>query len=865
MNPTIDFTLNEDWKIQSSVEVTATGVELSTDPELTGNWFPARIPSTVLGILAENKIYENPYYGENLKVIPREPFKVPWWYVTSFRIDEVLEGYYGQLLLDGINYSANIWLNGHLVADTQTVNGAYSRPSVDVSKALVTGNNLLAVEVIPPQLGDFSTGFVDWNPAPPDGNTGIFRPVTLKLHQGVRLEEPFVRCDIDPEAPESADLTVSVKVQNHQDRETKGIIRGEIGEIRFELAVELDANSEKTVLFRPEDFPQLVIQDPKLWWPYDMGIPHLYNLKFRFLLNGQISDQTQTKFGIRKIEDFWLNDIHRGYKINGRKILIRGGGWTDDLLLMDSHEKIEAQVKYVKDMNLNCIRLEGMWGNDKKLYDLCDEEGILLMAGWSCHWEHEVHMKIPVSERYGAVYKPEDIDLVARMWRDQVLWLRNHPSIFVWTVASDKVPITELEQKYIDIFAEIDPDRPYLNSTGGVGSDQHIISSEDVISEISGSSGMKMLGPYDYTAPGYWYTDTTRGGAYGFNTETGPGAQPPQLESIRKFIPEEQLWPVNEVWDYHCGLYEFATFRRFTDALSARYGTSETLEEFDRKAQVMNYELMRPMFEAFRINKEKTTGVVQWMLNAAWPKMYWQLYDYYLNPNGAYYATKKACAPLQLMYHYGNAGIYAVNDLPHEVKGLRALIRIFDIHSVSIREEEIPVELAPDSSLRISTLALPADISETYFIDLRLFRDEEEINQNFYWLSTREEILDYEADLGDFPFHTPSKQYADLRLLDGLPVVGLGATYRLTGTGPEKELTVELQNNGEQLAFMNNLKVLNNATKEPVLPVIWDDNFVTLLPGEKRKLKATFSTEEEISLKIEGWNANDVYIQELKH
>src|SRR5690606_31205992 len=125
MNPTIDFTLNEDWKIQSSVEVTATGVELSTDPELTGNWFPARIPSTVLGILAENKIYENPYYGENLKVIPREPFKVPWWYVTSFRIDEVLEGYYGQLLLDGINYSANIWLNGHLVADTQTVNGAY--------------------------------------------------------------------------------------------------------------------------------------------------------------------------------------------------------------------------------------------------------------------------------------------------------------------------------------------------------------------------------------------------------------------------------------------------------------------------------------------------------------------------------------------------------------------------------------------------------------------------------------------------------------------------------------------------------------------------------------------------------------------
>ncbi|MBY5958495.1 hypothetical protein KUV50_10150 [Membranicola marinus] len=856
MSKLFNVVLSDGWKVFSSESTAHSGQVLSTDASFSQNGYATSVPATVLGALVENDVYKDPYFGENLKAIPTDQFKVPWWYTTTFSIEEDLSGLYGMLYFDGINYKANVWLNGNLIADSGLIDGAYKRTSVDVTTAIRKGENILAIEVIPPVPGDFSTGFVDWNPAPPDGNMGVFRPVILRLHRGVRVENPFVRSRIDFNDPVSAKLTVSAELSNDADQAIEGVLKGKIGDAVFQQPVTLSPGGSKVkVVFTPEDYDPLILSNPKLWWPYQLGEPHLYDLDMRFEVNGVVSSESRTRFGIREIKDYWLEDTHRGYMVNGVKVLIKGAGWTDDLLLMDSHEKIEAQVRYVKHMNMNCIRLEGFWGTDKKLYDLCDEYGILLMAGWSCHWEHEIHMGIPVNERYGAVYKPDDIEHVAQAWEDQLLWLRNHPSIFVWTVASDKVPITELEQKYIDTFAEYDPDRPYLNSTGGVGSDQHVIGPEDVISEISGSSGVKMLGPYAYTAPGYWYTDTQFGGAYGFNTETGPGAQVPQLESLRKFIPEDQLWPVNEVWDYHCGRYEFSTINRFITAINERYGTPKDITEFDRKAQAMNYELMRPMFEAFQVNKKKATGVIQWMLNGAWPKMYWQLYDYYLNPNGAFYATLKACEPLQLIYNYGNQQVYGVNDYQQPVNGLKAHIRGYDIHSKVIFEEIITFDAEPDSSVSLFQIEKLKDMSTTWFLDLRLYdANEVPISTNFYWLSTKEEILDYEADLGDFAYHTPSKQYADLRQLNELKSTTVAVSYEVSDAKSGREIVVHLENTGNTIAFMINLKLIDQQTNELILPVFWNDNFVSLLPGEKRTLQAGFESDGQPELQVEGWN-----------
>ncbi|MCK0189606.1 glycoside hydrolase family 2 TIM barrel-domain containing protein [Arenibacter sp. F20364] len=855
MHKSFQIKLSDNWRIQSSNKVSEKGNEISTMPAIVDNWFPTVVPSTVLSTLVANKVYENPYFGENLKSIQTELFKVPWWYVTNFKLTAEQANNFASLKFDGINYKANVWLNGQLIADATAIDGAFRITSFDVSASIKSGSNILAVEVIPPQPGDFSIGFVDWNPAPPDGDMGVFRPVSLNLHGGVHIENPFVQTKVNLETLKEAEVTVSAELINYSDSAISGDLVGTIGDIVFKKNINLTANSDELITFNSKDFVGLNFKEPKLWWPINLGNPDLYDLELKFVANEEVLDGTQLRFGIRQIEDYWLDEIHRGYKVNGQKVLIKGAGWTDDLLLMDTDESIEAQVKYVKQMNLNCIRLEGFWGKDHKLYDLCDEHGILLMVGWSCHWEHEIHMGVPVNERFGGVYKPEHIAHVAQAWEDQVIWLRNHPSIFVWTVASDKVPITELEQKYIDTFAKYDPTRPYLNSTGGVGSDQHVIGSEDVISEISGSSGVKMLGPYAYTAPVYWFTDTKFGGAYGFNTETGPGAQIPQLESLKKMIPQEQLWPMGEAWNFHCGRYEFADLSRFTKAMDEKYGAPSSLEEFDKKAQAMNYELMRPMFEAFQVYKKRSTGIIQWMLNAAWPKMYWQLYDYYLNPTAALYATQKACMPLSLIYNYGDKHIYAVNDHITPVENLTAHIRVYSLGSEILLEEKVAFDMAPDSSKSIFALGEMPRLTTTYFVDLRLLdKRGVEINNNFYWLSAKEEVLDYEADLGPFAFHTPSKVYADFKQLNELPKSQLEQSHYFEQDGEQQNIKVELKNNSDHIAFLINLKVVDENTGELILPIFWEDNFINLLPGEERMVCANFEGTSAAALKVEGWN-----------
>ena len=855
MHKSFQIKLSDNWRIQSSSKVSEKGSDISTNPTISENWLPAVVPSTVLSTLVANKVYEDPYFGENLKTIPTELFKVSWWYTSSFELTKEQSNEFASLKFDGINYKANVWLNGQLIADATDIDGAFRITSFDVSTHIKSGSNILAIEVIPPQPGDFSIGFVDWNPAPPDGDMGVFRPVTLHLHGGVQIEKPFVKTKVNLKTLKEADITVSAELTNYSKAEISGDLVGTIGAIVFKKNIRLAPNAKELITFDSKEFVGLNFKEPKLWWPINLGNPDLYNLDLKFVAKETVLDTAQLRFGIRDIQDYWLNDIHRGYKVNGQKVLIKGAGWTDDMLLMDTDESIEAQVKYVKQMNLNCIRLEGFWGKDHKLYDLCDEHGILLMVGWSCHWEHEIHMGVPVNERFGGVYKPEHISHVAQAWEDQVIWLRNHPSIFVWTVASDKVPITELEQKYIDTFAKYDPTRPYLNSTGGVGSDQHVIGSEDVISEISGSSGVKMLGPYAYTAPVYWFTDTKFGGAYGFNTETGPGAQIPQLESLKKMIPQEQLWPMGEAWNFHCGRYEFADLSRFTKAMDEKYGAPSSLEEFDRKAQAMNYELMRPMFEAFQVNKKKSTGIVQWMLNAAWPKMYWQLYDYYLNPTAAFYATQKACLPLSLIYNYGDKHIYAINDRQGTEEKLTAHIRVYSIGSEMLFEDKVNFTLDPDSSKSILELGKLKGLTTTYFVDLRLLdKTGVEISNNFYWLSTKEEVLDYEADLGPFAFHTPSKVYADFTQLNELPKTQLGQSHYFEQDSEQQNIKVALKNNGDHIAFLINLKVVDKKTGELVLPIFWEDNFINLLPGEERMVCANFKGTSEAELKVEGWN-----------
>jgi exo-1,4-beta-D-glucosaminidase len=845
-----DRLLSAGWKIQVSSEVKGAPDEICRPGFDTCGWYSTSVPSTVLAALVENGVYKNPYFGMNLKEISSEPFAKSWWYRTQFRLwpQEVA----GTVLLefDGINYSANIWLNGNQIAASNQVKGAFRRFQYDVSELVLEGDNVLAVEVIPPKPGDFSTGFVDWNPPPPDRNMGIFRGVRLRFCRGVSIENPFVQTDFSVKTLSEATLAVTAQLVNHTDRNVSGTLEGEIESIRFTKDISLGPRQQKTI-----HVTNLKIANPRLWWPHGMGAPELCDLHLRFKEGDMVCDVADVRFGVRKIEDYTNKGGHKGFKVNGKKVLIKGAGWTDDLLLADTPETIDAQLKYVKHINLNAIRLEGIWGKDHTLYDLCDRYGILIMVGWSCHWEHEQYLGKPVDGRYGGVTSAEDIELVAQSWQDQVLWLRNHPSIFVWAVASDKVPKPELERRYIETFECCDPSRPYLASTGGVGSEQGVVGTEAVVSNISGPSGVKMLGPYAYTPPIYWYTDKKRGGAYGFNTETSPGEAVPVLESIRKMIPEEHLWPIDEVWEFHCGLNEFDNLDRYQQAIARRYGEPDSVEEFARKAQVLNYELMRPMFEAFRANRGTATGIIQWMLNAAWPKMYWQLYDKFLTPTGGFYAAKKACEPLHLLYNYADRAIYIVNDRFAAVANLKATIAILDIHSAEVFNKTLDIKAGPESSTKIFELSELADISTTHFLDLRLYdQRNKEIANNFYWLSTKPDVLDYGAKVEPWPYYTPSKEFADFTALNSLPAARVSIEHSSETIGNDTKVATKLTNLSNTIAFFIELKI-SATSGETIVPVFWDDNYISLLPGEIRSISATLpATNNQVIVTIDGWN-----------
>lgn len=871
--------LGDLWYIQSSEKVKGAGEQISSPGFKIDAWYPAVVPSSVLGTLVENNVYPDIFFDKNLEKVPTAPFEVSWWYRREFTVP-VGPGLTRKTLeFDGINYRANIWLNGRRVADAATVYGAYRRFSIDVTADVkTTEKNVLAIEVIPPKPGEPTIGWVDWNPAPPDKAMGLFREVRLRATGDVSIENPFVVTKLDLAAFKEARLTVSADLVNHADADVAGTLEGRIEGLRFSREVALRPRETKKVELTPETTPELVLKDPRVWWTHDLGTPELYVLNLSFVQkkdkpSGQEapppppekgqekpkdkdlrrmpgmprvlpSDSRIVRFGIREIADYRTDDGHRGFKLNGRKILIRGGGWTDGLLVDAKHRKLQAEVLYARHMNLNALRLEGFWGTSQDLYNLCDENGILIMVGWSCHWEWTDYLGRPADEPYGGIVTPELMDLVAESWKDQVLWLRNHPAIFVWAEGSDMIPHPDLERRYIAIMKEIDPTRPTLVST------------KDKTSEITGPSGVKMRGPYDYVPPVYWYVDTKNGGAFGFNTETGPGPQVPPLESLRKMMPEDKLWPINDVWDFHCSRGMFKDLKRYNEAMDKRLGPAKDLEDYLRKAQFLNYEAMRAMFEAFVANKYKSTGVIQWMYNSAWPKLWWQLYDYFLQPNGAFYGARKAGEPVHILYNYGSREIVAANSSAEASPKLKAVIRVLDFGLKDIISKTVEFGLAADEVKAIDALRLPADLPPTYFLDLRLFKEKGQlVDANFYCLSAKPETLD---EANETWYVTPIKDFADLTALNNLKPVALKVGQKASKEGPRTRITVELTNPTADLALMVEIRVVRDATGEVVLPIYLDDNYVTLLPGESRKISGVFSTEdlggENPVVKIRGWN-----------
>jgi exo-1,4-beta-D-glucosaminidase len=843
--------LDGPWQIQSSCKVAEKGDAISRVSFQPQGWHAAAVPGAVVANLVRDgdPDYPNPYTAMNLRKMPGtqyavgsefanqpipqdSPFHCSWWYRTTFPAPGGKNAGLLWLNFQGINYRANIWLNGTQIANTKQIAGAWRTYELNIT-GQAEDNNALAVEVFPPSETDLGITFVDWNPMPPDKNMGLWREVAVSTSGPVALRHPFVDTKLNTETLDAADLTVYVEAKNGTNKPVQGSLAVTIEQMQLQIAqdVQLAAGESREITFTPEQYPQLHVKKPRLWWPAKMGEQNLYDAHFHFTLKGRESDRQSIRFGVRQVTSEFTDEGYRLFKINGKKIVIRGGGWTFDMLLDRSNQRVEQEMRYALDMNLNTIRLEGKIENEY-FFNLADRTGMLVMAGWCCcdFWER---------------WKRWDDDaknIAAESLRSQLLRIRSHPSIVMWLNGSDNPPVAEVEQRYLDVEKQIHWPTPVVSSATAKPA------------EFSGKSGVKMTGPYDYVPPSYWLEDKKHGGAYGFNTETSPGAAIPPPQSLRKFLPADHLWPIDDYWNFHAGGNEFKNLKLYTDALNRRYGPSSSMEEYSLKSQAAAYEGERAMFEAYVRNKYTSTGVIQWMLNNAWPSMIWHLYDWYLMPGGGYFGAKKGNELLHVQYSEDDNAIYVTNSLYQPFANMKVRVQVLNLDMGVKFEKEISTDVRPDSSTRVLSIPAIESLSPVYFVRAWLADPSgKTVSDNFYWRSTTPDVLDWEHSKW---FYTPAKQLEDLSGLKSLPQVTLRASAAAHQEQGQTVLKIAVKNPGKSLAFQVHLRVTNGAD-EDVLPILFEDNYFPLFPGEERTLTATFDSKLASgtpNVVVEGWN-----------
>ncbi|WP_197048410.1 discoidin domain-containing protein [Streptosporangium roseum] len=824
------------YRIQSSAKTADSGAAISTPGYAATGWYPAGPRSTVLAALLENKVYPDPFYSTNMKNIPAADFAVPWWYRSDFTLGAE-SGLNTFLDFTGLVSGGDVWVNGTRVATGLA--GAYPRHQIDVSSLVHPGVNTVAFKVNPNDPNkNLTIGWIDWVQTPPDKNMGIFRDVSVRRSGSVALRDAHVVTSLTA-ALDRADLTIKVDARNDSSSPVTATVSGTAGPATFTQEVALAAHQTKTVTFTR------TIDGPQVWWPYGMGAQPLHDLDLTATVGGTVTDASHSTFGIRSVTSSLDGSGHRLYRINGRPLLIRGGGWSPDLFLRYDPVYAENKLRYVRDLGLNTIRLEGHLEPDG-LLDLTDRMGILVMAGWECCNKWEGHTNGGES---GDTWTAADFPVAKASMAAEAARLRDHPSVFTFLIGSDFAPDAQQESGYLDAIGAADWNVPVVAAASDKSSPQ------------LGSSGMKMTGPYDWVPPSYWYAKR-EGGAYGFNSETGAGPDVPTLDSLKRMMSASEL---NTLWQnlgatqYHRSPSKtFDNLKIFNNAMVGRYGTPTSLDDYVRKAQLAQYEATRAQFEAYGRNfkdaSNPSTGVVYWMLNSGWSSLHWQLFDTYLDQGGSYWGTRKANAPLHVQYSYDNRSVVVVNSTHAAAPGLTVKTDVYNLDGTSKYTDTTTVT-APADGGKVTAVTIPAitGLSSTYLVRLTLSDASGEIDRNVYWLSTSADVIDWANN--DW-YYVPTTSYADLKGLTGMAQAPLSVTAATPSAGTTT-VTVTNTGTGKIPAFYLDAHVVNAAGR-PVLPIRWSDNAISLWPGESKTLTATYHAADlngsAPSVRVTGWN-----------
>ena len=839
------------WQMQDSAKAQQGGAAISADGYSTKGWYPVSGRATVMAGLLENGKYQNVFHSDNLRAVQVPDasgnlFVTPWWYRSEFVLAQSAHGMHTLVRTNGMIASADLWVNGHLVADHTAIAGAYPVDEFDVTRWVHAGANTIALRVHTADVRQsFSMGWVDWNPTPPDNNMGPWRGVDVVRSGPVELRWPQVLTSLRADLAR-ADLTVKVEARNLDTQTHDATISGTVAGVPLRQTIHLDPGQAQAVTFTPKANAPLSLDHPKIWWPVGMGAHPLYRLDLSAAVDGATSDKTGATFGIRSVGSRLTKQGYRQFLVNGKPLLIRGAGWAPDIFLRNDPTHLRAAFDYVRNLGLNTLRSEGKL-EDQRFYDLADRDGILILAGWECcdKWE-------AAAKTGGVPWNAADEKVARDSMASEARLLRNHPSVIGFLIGSDNAPPPAIATMYVDTLRAADWPLPIIAAASAQGTAE------------TGPSGMKMAGPYDWIPPSYWYADKL-GGAFGFDSEVSAGATIPRLEDLQRMLsPQEQLalWKYPDLRQYHASAAwsPFAVLTPFDHALAQRYGAPASLADYVAKAQLDNYDNTRAEFEAFNAHMDApnpATGVIYWMLDNAWPSLHWHLYDWYMNPAGAYFGAKKANEPLHIQYSYDTHAIVLVNHTLDDAHGLQASIRVRNLDgSVRYQKHLQGITVAGNHAQSVTTLPTIAGLSRTYFVELELAEaDGQPVSRNVYWLSTQADKLDWDRSNW---YLTPLTQYADFTALKSLPAATseVHATTRREGNEDITTVTLSVPASSAALALLQHVAIRRGAHGGLALPILWSDNDVTLWPGESLVLTARYASQGNAAaiIEVDGWN-----------
>jgi exo-1,4-beta-D-glucosaminidase len=867
--------LGSGWRMTSAKNVSGDDSLVSQASFDASHWYAAQhMPATVLQILQENGVYKDLYFGMNLAT-PGDLWKQDWWYRTTFTAPAGREVY--SLIFKGINYRAEIWLNGHKVANRATVVGMYIQFEFNVTEFIVPGgSNVLAVRVTPEQslegengieLADSWLDWINWKylgfhdpqkhldiPFVPDRNAGVWKRVFLSSTGAVAIRNPYVLTDLPLPATNPAALTVYCDLSNNTAKPVSGRLSGEISRpgkptIKFQQAVQLFRNQTKEVAFAPAEYAGLTVPDPDLWWPYQWGEAKLYHLKLEFKADGKTesSDSQAIDFGIRKItqardSDHSFPDIGTGgnfyLQVNGRDYLIRGGVYSPDLLFRNDPVRDATIMSYAKDLGLNLLRWELKIADDTMI-ERADREGMPIMLGFMCcaQWEH------------WELWNAEDQWVARASLRTRIRELRSHPSVVIWANGSDGFPPDPVVNDYHQILKE----EHWQNAV------------VDTVSHVNRSwSGIHMAGPYVWRPPYYWFSDKY-GPARGSSAEEGDNETIPPLESLKKFIPPDKLWPINEDWYFHSGANDGNnTLDNVRRVIDKRYGPSTSAEEFSRKAQLAHYEDVRAQYETYAFHWADRKMMIHWMMNNPWPSFFGHLFDDYFKQGGGYFGAKKGLRPVNVVWDYYATGdrtkarLYVINQTSEAHDNLKVAVEFFNLEGTQQYFTEISgFSIAANTSREAMMVPRVPNLAPTHLVRAVLMTATDKVlAESVYWESTTDD------DLGDAKndeqFKTNLSRWADMSALNTMPQSDLDVSAQVSDSKGEKQMIITMANPANRVAFFVRAEVTQGADGNEILPITYDDNYITVFPHETRTIVARFneaSVERSApALRVEGYN-----------